>query len=529
MQFKPSINRFTLLGSAIAGIVGSGWLLGPLVCAKIAGPASILCWLIAGILMMVVATTFVLLARAMPVTGGTVRYIQMSYGHFAGFGFSWIAWLAWIAVSPIETMALIQYASNYVPGLMTTSASPVLTHIGIVAGILVMGSIAFVNNYGIKIYSKINHVILALKLSIPLMTAGILLTHSFSASNFSSAQGFMPYGIQSIFAALPMAGVIYAFIGFNPAVQLAAESKNPKRDIPFAVYGALLVCTILYVVVQMAFIGALPSSSLSHGFDQLNFAGIHGPFVGLLTIAGCFWFVKALYADALISPYGTAMVQAVATGRMTHAMSTNGYFPKFLQSLNANGSPKTAILLNTLLGFIFFLPFPSWQHMVGFLVSCLILGYVVGPVSLAIFAKKNRYIFTQLPTYAIHFINILAFYICNLMIYWSGWQTMEKILVMFLVGYGILFAQTCFSKSLRNQLNVLKGIWVPIYMSGLGFISYFGSFGGTKFFTFGEDFLIVAIYSAMIYVFAYYMGIRQSQPNLSLQKTSDVLLACNAL
>ena len=90
MTLKQSMNQWTLLSAAIAGIIGSGWLLGPLTCARIAGPASILSWCIAGMLMMVVAATFVNLSKRMPTTGGTVRFFQLTYGDFAGFGFSWV-------------------------------------------------------------------------------------------------------------------------------------------------------------------------------------------------------------------------------------------------------------------------------------------------------------------------------------------------------------------------------------------------------------------------------------------------------
>ena len=83
-----------LLTAAIAGIVGSGWLLGPLSCVRIAGPASVISWVLGGLLMMIVASTFVILARSLQIAGGTVRFFQLSYGHFAGFSFSWIARLA---------------------------------------------------------------------------------------------------------------------------------------------------------------------------------------------------------------------------------------------------------------------------------------------------------------------------------------------------------------------------------------------------------------------------------------------------
>ena len=81
-MFTRSIKKFSLLATSIAGIIGSGWLFGPFYAAKIAGPAAVLAWLLAGCLMMVVAYTFVIMTTRMPIAGGTVRFFQINQGHW---------------------------------------------------------------------------------------------------------------------------------------------------------------------------------------------------------------------------------------------------------------------------------------------------------------------------------------------------------------------------------------------------------------------------------------------------------------
>lgn len=505
MALTKSVSTVTLLSSAVAGIIGSGWLLSPLACVKIAGPAAILSWIIGGLLMMIVASTFVILTRILPITGGTVRFFQLTHGHFAGFGFSWIAWLAWVAVAPIEMTAIIQYSTNYLPGLMTSGSSPVLTTSGLCVAALGLFFITIINAMGMKTYERINHFILAIKLIIPISAAILLLKSHFHTENFHISNGFMPYGIKSIFAALPLAGVIYSFIGFNPVVQLAAEAKNPRKSIPVAIFGALFICMIIYVLVQIAFIAALPATALQHGWMQTTFSGDTGPFAGLLTVFGFAWFVKALYFDACISPYGTALVQSVATSRITYAMSQNRYFPAWLMHTNKTGTPIKALLLNTVIGFLFFLPFPSWQHMVGFLVSCLVLGYVVGPMSLMILAHQQHNLLPAFSNKIIHVICITALTICNLLIYWSGWSIVFKIMILFCIGYFILGITTLCNKNSekRRSLHVDRGSWVVLYLIGLTSISYFGSFGGKHVIPFGYDFLIISLFSVVIYWIAF--------------------------
>lgn len=515
MALSKSFNNLTLIASAIAGIVGSGWLLGPLACAKIAGPAAIVTWLLAGMLMMIVASTFVILTRALPIVGGTVRFFQLSYGHFAGFSFSWVTWLAWVAVPPIETMALLQYSDNYIPGLMTTGVEPVLTPVGMLVAMACMIVISIINSYGVRLYSKANYIFLAFKLFIPAFTVVLLFGSHFHPHNFVAEGGFIPHGIKSIFSALPMAGVIYSFIGFNPAIQLAAESKNPGTAIPVAIFGSLAICIIIYTFVQIAFIGALPSVSLSHGWSGINFLGDNGPFAGLLAAFGFIWFVKALYLDATISPFGTAMVQAMATGRLTYAMSENGYFPKWFMHTNKYHSPARAILFNIVVGFAFFLPFPSWQHMVGFLVSCLVIGYVIGPMSLMILMRTEPKRFLNYPRWLIQGVCLLAFYICNLIIFWTGWDVIAKVSIVFAIGYVVLGARILWHKVSRkslHDLNILRGSWVIIYMVGMTIISYLSSFGGCNVIPFGIDFLVMAMFTIGVYALARYLAAYTTAP-----------------
>lgn len=490
MKKGHTMSTLAMLASSIAGIVGSGWLLGPMVAARLVGPAATITWIIGGLLMMVVAAPFVILSRDTPTTGGTVRFFQLTHGHFAGFSISWIAWLAWAAVSPIETMALVQYSANYIPGLMTHSSTPVLTLTGILVAMGLMTLISVINSFGVTVYNKINYAILAFKLCIPLGTALLLLHVHYQPSNFIAAGGFMPFGLKSIAMALPIAGVIYSFIGFNPAIQMAAETSDPKRAIPIAIFGSLLACMLLYTLLQVAFIAALPASSLSHGWSHLHYAGATGPFAGLLGLFGLGIFVKALYADAIVSPFGTAMVQSMATSRLSVGMARNGYFPKSLMRQNKRGSPVNAIILNTLVGYCFFLPFPSWQHMVGFLVSCLSLGYIVGPMSLM----------TRPTTTARqHFLCYTAFFICTLIMFWSGWAVIWKLALVFSLGSVIVL----FKK--HEKLNLYRGSWMLFYMAGLTILSYLSSFGGIHVMPFGIDFIVIALATAAIYSMAFYL------------------------
>ena len=509
MVFKRSIGRYAILFAAIGGMVGSGWLLGPFNTAKIAGPAAVISWPVAGVLMLFIAYTFIILTRTLPIAGGTVRFLQLSHGHFVGFTFSWIAWLAWISVTPIEVLAVLQYTATWIPSLMhTVNGSQELSLRGFECAVVLMVVMYLINIGGIKILSRANNFVVFFKLAIPVITVFVLFFSRFHGQNFHSAGGFMPMGVKGILAALPTAGVIYALIGFNPAIQLAAEVKNPEKSIGFAIIGSILTCVILYTLLQVVFIGALDPADFAHSWGSLSFIGDSGPFAGIIMALGLAWYVKLLYVDAVISPFGTAMIQAAATGRLTYGMAQNNYLPKFLTQLNPKQSPAIALAFNILIGFLFFLPFPSWQKMVGFLVSCLSIGYVVGPMSLVTLKRAMPELVSKYSVTKIQIMSLIAFYVCNLIIFWSGWGIIYKVMIAFAIGYVMLIFYSIFSNPANKiKMDFARGWWAIPYVVGLGVISYLSSYGGgTNTIHFGWDFVVMAIFTLVIFHLAQYLS-----------------------
>jgi amino acid transporter len=505
MQFKRNIRFIGLMMTAIGGIVGSGWLFGPFYAAKAAGPASIIAWLLGGSLMIIIALTFAELATLFPVAGGTVRFAQFSHGRFVSFTMAWISWLAAVIVAPIETMASLQYLANYFPSLAhSTSGVTHLTALGIAVAALIMLFMCFFNKIGVRFFTKTNNVIVFWKLLIPVAAVFILLSSRFHWQHFVAYGGFAPYGLKGIVHSLPTAGIIFSFIGYSPAIQLAAEARNPNKAIPYAIVIAIGLCVLLYMAIEFAFIGAAPTDSLLRGWGLMHFAGDAGPVAGIVMALGLFWFVKLLYLDAVISPIGTAYIYTASTSRINYAMSENGYMPKIMKHLNKQGVPFVAIITNFVVGMIFFLPFPGWQTMVSFLVSCFVVAYAVGPIaclslrySLPKETRPFRLPFVRLTT-------LLAFYICNLIIYWTGWTTIWRMLIVIFLGYIFLFLyQVVQKRDKRLVLNVSRAYWLFPYFIGLAIISFLGAFGGGKeLIRFGWDFLVLFVFSGIIFYWA---------------------------
>lgn len=519
MIFKRQIGTFSLLLIAISGIIGSGWLFGSFFAAKLAGPSAIIAWIIGGVMMMVVALTFAELASTFPFCGAPVRFLQISHGPFTGFGMAWISWISSLVVAPVETLALIHYASSYFPGMLhNVNGQYVLTSLGFLIAAILMLLLSIINSLGVGKLTKANTAITLIKIVVPVLTIVTIFFTDFRPHNFVMA-GFAIGGLKAILSAIPSAGIIFSYIGYNYAIMLAGEAKNPHRSLPIAIIGALIICIIVYTLLQVVFIGALPASSFQSGWTQLNFANDVGPFAGIAIGVGLIWLARVLYADAVISPYGTALVSTGGTARLLYAMSENGYVPTFFLKLNRFRVPGRIIAINYVIGLLLFLPFPTWQKLMSFFVSATVFSFAVGPLALITLRKTLP---NQERRFRLPFAKItcfLAFYICNLIIYWASWEVVSKMFIAILVGYVLLL---CFywKKSIVH-FELKKSWWIFVYMIALALISYLGAFGGRNVITFGIDFVVVALVSLIIYILAFNLGLSTPKVLYELRRSRE--------
>jgi hypothetical protein len=110
----------------------------------------------------------------------------------------------------------------------------------------------------------------------------------------------------------------------------------------------------------------------------------------------------------------------------------------------------------------------------------------------------------KVKTKIMHAFCLLAFYICNLMIFWTGWGIISKVLILFFSGY-IVLALKYFIKQDREflkNLDIVRGSWVVVYMIGMGVLSYLSSFDGSNLIPFGYDFILVGLLTGCIYLLA---------------------------
>ncbi|MBV9575171.1 MAG: APC family permease [Gammaproteobacteria bacterium] len=521
-QLSRRISPATLFMLSMNGVIGSGWLFAPLYAAKIAGPAAILSWLIGGAAAILVSLTFAELSTMLPIAGGTAHIPQLSHGAFVSFILSWIAWLTTLILAPIEVQAVLQYASLFFPSLTHLSAAgvPTLTVWGYAWAAILMAGLCIINILSYRGLMHSNFILFVFKFSVILLTIFALLHARFTPANFSGlvASATSSQGWQAILSAVATGGIMLAFNGFKNSVELAGEVKNLKVSIPLSTAGTVIACLILYLGLQVCFIGALEPASFKQGWQNLSYTGDIGPFVGLAAGLGLFWLFKLLYINSVVSPLGAGLIYVTASARIFYAMSRIGYVPKFFSRLNRQHFPIWAIIFNFLIGMLSFLPLPGWQAMVNFLVSAMVITYAMGPVSLMCLrlSLPNQTRPFRLP--AASLICLTAFYCCNLFSYWTGWDTISKLFIALLIGISLFLVSYWRGHIKMDEKALQTGLWIIPYLFGLVIISYLGSFGGKNIIPFGWDFLVIALFSIAIF----YLSIK-GRAVLTTKQLSDYL------
>lgn len=526
MELHRRFSPLNLLFISINGMIGSAWLFAPLYAAKIAGPHAIYAWIIGGLVTMLIALTFAELSVFLPIAGGSSRFPQLSHGVLASFIMSWIAWISSLTMAPIEVQAVLQYASTYFPSLIhLVNNVPILTGLGLCWATIIMLLLCFINIASFRGLVGFNNLLFGFKIIVILLTILCLMHQQFQPLNFAVVHSSSLKPIwHDIMTAVAAGGIAFAFTGFKHGVELAGETKNAQIAIPLAIMGSIFICLLLYIGLQVAFIGALPAQSLQFGWGNITFTGDVGPFAGIAAGLGLFWLLKLLYADAVVSPLGAGLIFVTSTARILYGMSKNGYIPRIFSKLNQERFPIYAIFFNFAIGMFLFLPLPGWQAMVSFLVSAMVISYAMGPIALLCLRLQlpNERRSFRLP--AANLLCLIAFYFCNLISYWTGWATIWKLAVAIAIGATLFLIAYSRGKINKGQLGLRSLAWLAPYFIGLVTISYFGSFGGTGTIAFGWDFLVIAVFSVIILYLAVITRMGVVNEQYAIYKSEEVAM-----
>jgi len=473
-RLKRDVGLLPLFMVSAGSVIGSGWLLGALNASIAAGPASIISWAIGAILLIGIALTYAELGSTYPISGGTARFTWIHTGTLGGFFAGTFSYLQAVAIAPIEVEASLGYVDGKWTWFGLVNSKGLLTGKGLVVAVLAMFLFMGINLAGVKWMAEGNTIAMIWKIGVPVLTIIFIVAHSFHGSNFHAGGGFMPFGVKGVLVALPL-GVIFALEGFEQAAQLAGEARNPRRDVPIAVVGSMLLGAALYMALQVTFIGAVNPHNVAHNWLTPFGAGTgnFGPYYSLATAAGLGWLGWILIIDAVISPGGTGLVYLAGTSRLSYSLARIRFLPPVFATIDRRGVPWFSILFGGVFGCFLFLPFGGWAKLVGAITAASSFMYSFAPVAAISLRKSDPdrerpYRVPGLPVIA-----PISFAVSGLIIYWSGTTNLVK-LDLAVVFFLILYVIARMVDPSQAPIDFGAGVFCVPWIVGLTIFSIFG-------------------------------------------------------
>ncbi len=323
---------------SIAGVIGAGLFVGSATAINLAGPAVLVSYALAGLLVILVMRMLGEMATAHPDTGSFSTYADRALGRWAGCSIGWLYWLFWVLVIPVEATAAAVILAKVVGGPQWTWALVVVV-------LLTVTNLFSVGNYGefefwfalIKVLAIAAFLVLgALAIFGVLPGSGVSGVH-----HLWDTGGFMPNGVGAVIAA--MLTTMFTFMGSEIVTIAAAESPEPAKGITKAVNSVVWRICLFYLGSIFVVVALVPWNSLDSatGSYQAVLKGMNIPAAaGIMDVV-----VLVAVASCLNSALYTA-------SRMLYSLAQRGDAPRAAGRTTPRGVPAVAVLASMLLGFL---------------------------------------------------------------------------------------------------------------------------------------------------------------------------------
>jgi GABA permease len=336
-ELQRSLQSRHMTMISLGGVIGAGLFVGSSAVIKTTGPAAVVSYLLAGVLIVLVMRMLGEMAVANPQVGSFAEYARRSLGGWAGFSVGWLYWYFWSIVLAIEAVAGAAILQRWIDApvwLMALLLMTLLTAINLTS-VKSFGEFEFWFA-GIKVVAILAFILIALGFLLGVGSGG-----SPGLSNLTANEGFAPAGIVTILSGVVV--VIFAFVGAEIVTIAAAESGEPEQAVSRAVNSVVLRVLTFYVAAILLIVLILPWSDASPG---------NSPFIAALDrigIPGAADVMNAIIVTAVLSCLNSGMYTG---SRMLFALARRGDAPESLLEVNRRGVPVNAILLTSSIGFV---------------------------------------------------------------------------------------------------------------------------------------------------------------------------------
>ena len=366
-ELKKTLNAFDLIILGIGAVVGTGifTIIGSAIVGSSDGPgagsAIVISMVLAAIASVFSALSYSEIASMIPVAGSAYTYTYATMGEFMAWMVGWILMLEYaignITVASAWTGYFVQFLKGFkhiLPAFVVNCPLwlrndyrtmydicnkygwevhdkmpfihlpfgidlPVAVNIPAIAIVLIL-TILLIK--GVKESTKVATIMVGVNMFIIL---SFIVVGSFyvAPENWGTGwQSFAPNGIPGIFTGAFV--IFFAYIGFDAISTAAEETKNPQKDLPLAIMGTLVICTLLYISAALVLTGVVP----------LNFIDTQAPLAHAMRFIGINWYAGLISVGALCALTSVLLIYQLGTTRILWAMSRDNFLPKSLNAVH---------------------------------------------------------------------------------------------------------------------------------------------------------------------------------------------------
>lgn len=330
-------RHLTMMG--LGSAIGAGLFLGSGVGIATAGPAVLVSYAVAGVLVVLVMRMLAEMASALPASGSFSVYAEKALGRWAGFTLGWVYWFTLIMVLGAEITGVARIVSGWVPGLPQW-----------VVALVFVALFAAVNLAGVRRFGELEFWFALIKVGaiVAFLVVGVLLvlgllpgTDPVGTTNLLGHGGFAPQGVGGVAAGLLV--VVFAFGGIEIVTIAAAEAQDPRHAV------ARATRTILWRIL-LFYIGSVAIMVLVLPWDAPVLQ--EGPFVAVLDLAGLPGAARLMEAVVVVALLSAFNANVYATSRMAFSLAGRGDGPGVLRRVSGRGVPWVAVLVSVAFGVV---------------------------------------------------------------------------------------------------------------------------------------------------------------------------------
>ena len=368
-ELARTIGLFQLTLFGVGATIGTGIFVILTEAVPTAGPAVILSFVMAGVVAGLTAICYAELAGAVPVSGSSYSYAYATLGEAIAMVVAACLLLEYGVSAAGVAVGWSQYVNELLDNLFgftipdSISQAPEQGGVFNLPAVVLIWLCTLLLLRGASESAKVNAIMVMIKLGVLALFVVIGL-QGWDSDHLSN---FAPDGFSGINAA---AGIIFfSYIGLDAVSTAGEEVKDPRRNLPLAIIGALVIVTTIYVAVAVVAVAAQPVDAFNG--QEAGLSNI------LESVTGSTWPASVLAAGAVVSIFSVTLVVIYGQTRILFAMSRDGMIPQFFHKLN----PRTlmpvrstffvAILISLLAGVIpinFLFEMTSIGTLVAFLV-----------------------------------------------------------------------------------------------------------------------------------------------------------------